>query len=174
MGQDLIHSHMRAKSTSKESISTIGYEGLSTDEFIDILHAHGIKALVDVRELPLSRKPGFSKKVLASALEKEDINYIHMRNLGAPREVRHSLKENGNWETYCKQYQLVLDNNEDSLVELKELSSHFRIALLCFERDFSTCHRSLITNRMQQIGLISKVRHLHPQKEKIVVDVSDK
>jgi uncharacterized protein (DUF488 family) len=165
---------MRVKSIDKESICTIGYEGLSIDEFIDILHAHGVKALVDVRELPLSRKPGFSKKVLTLALEQEGIKYIHMRNLGAPREVRHNLREDGNWGTYCQQYQSVLDKNEDSLVEIKELSKQFRIVLLCFERDFSICHRSLITNRMQQIGLVSKVRHLHPQKEKIVVDVLGK
>jgi uncharacterized protein (DUF488 family) len=157
-----------------DTISTIGYEGLSINEFIDILHAHGIKTVVDVRELPLSRKPGFSKKALSSALEQEGIIYIHMRNLGAPREVRHSLRENGSWTTYCRQYELVLDENKDCLAELQKLSNRFKIALLCFERDFSTCHRSLITNRMQQTGLLSKVRHLHPQKEKIVVDVLDK
>lgn len=165
---------MRVKSTNKEFISTIGYEGLSIDEFIDILHAHGVKALVDVRELPLSRKPGFSKKVLALALEKENIEYIHMRSLGAPREVRHKLREDGNWENYCQQYNLILDECEDDLAELQKLAQQSKIVLLCFERDFSICHRSLITNRMQQNGMVSKVRHLHPQKEKIVVDVLGK
>jgi uncharacterized protein (DUF488 family) len=165
---------MRVKPPAKESVSTIGYEGLSVQDFIDILHAHGIKVLVDVRELPLSRKPGFSKKVLASALNKEKIEYIHMRELGAPREVRHNLRNNGDWEEYRQEYELVLDRVEDSLYEIKELSQQLKVVLLCFERDYTTCHRSLITTRMQQLGLVSNVRHLHPQKEKVVVDVLGK
>jgi uncharacterized protein (DUF488 family) len=97
-----------------------------------------------------------------------------MRELGAPREVRHKLRNNGDWEEYRQEYELVLDRVEDSLHEIKELAQQLKVVLLCFERDYTTCHRSLSTTRMQQLGLVSKVKHLHPQREKVVDDVLGK
>jgi uncharacterized protein (DUF488 family) len=61
---------------------TIGYEGQTVEAFLQRLLAQGVLALIDVRELPLSRKPGFSKNALASALQRHGIEYIHMPALG--------------------------------------------------------------------------------------------
>jgi len=49
------------------NLFTIGYEGLNTDDFMALLFEHGIETVVDVRALPLSRKPGFSKSQSAMA-----------------------------------------------------------------------------------------------------------
>jgi uncharacterized protein (DUF488 family) len=74
---------------------TLGYEGLNVDTYIAALKLHDIHTLVDVRELPLSRKKGFSKNVLAARLDAEGIGYLHLRSLGAPRPIRHALRADG-------------------------------------------------------------------------------
>jgi uncharacterized protein (DUF488 family) len=151
-------------------IYTIGYEGLSIGEFVDILQAHAINVLIDVRELPLSRKQGFSKNSLSTAVTNLDIQYIHMRELGAPREVRHHLRETGNWIEYCRGYQYVLENQEEALKKISDLSKSLRVCLMCFEEDYQICHRSLITNKMTSMGLIKNVNHLNPKREKAALE----
>ena len=71
---------------------TIGYEGFTSDEWLDSLVASGVQTVVDVREMPLSRKPGFSKSRLADALRARGIEYVHLRSLGNPKEYRHRLR----------------------------------------------------------------------------------
>jgi uncharacterized protein (DUF488 family) len=70
------------------TVFTIGYEGLNVDTFMSLLAQHGIETVVDVRELPLSRKTGFSKKALTNALNPSGVEYVHMVNLGCPKPVR--------------------------------------------------------------------------------------
>jgi uncharacterized protein (DUF488 family) len=149
-------------------IYTIGYEGLTIGEFTDILKAHAIKILVDVRELPLSRKRGFSKNILSNAVEEVGIKYIHKRELGAPREVRHALRRTDDWAAYCTAYEKVLKNNQESLISLSKLSNSSRVCLMCFEEDYKACHRSLITERMIAIGLTKSVSHLDLKKRRLV------
>jgi len=60
---------------------TVGYEGRSIDELVDALRAAGVERLVDVRELPLSRRKGFSKTALGDTLRDAGIEYIHVRAL---------------------------------------------------------------------------------------------
>jgi uncharacterized protein (DUF488 family) len=79
---------------------TIGYEGTRLPEFLNELTAAGVQTLVDVRELPQSRIPGYSKTALSAALKQKGIEYIHMRELGSPRELRHELRENGNFAAF--------------------------------------------------------------------------
>jgi uncharacterized protein (DUF488 family) len=147
-------------------IYTIGYEGLSTGEFTDILQAHAIGVLIDVRELPLSRKKGFSKRSLSKIVTNIEVQYIHMRELGAPREVRHCLRETGDWSTYCKAYKDVLAKQSEALMKIASLAKSRRVCLMCFEDDYKQCHRSLITEKMQAVGLVKRVSHLNPRKEK--------
>ena len=151
-------------------IYTIGYEGLSIGQFVDILQAHAIDVLIDVRELPLSRKQGFSKNSLSLAVTNLDIQYIHMRELGAPRQIRHRLRATCDWIEYCKSYQNVLENQNEALINISNLSELHRVCLMCFEEDYQTCHRSLITSKMTSIGLIRKVNHLNPKREKAALE----
>ena len=69
-------------------IYTIGYEGLNIDSFMSLLRENGVETVVDIRELPLSRKPGFSKKVLASTLSASGFEYTHISDLGCPKPIR--------------------------------------------------------------------------------------
>jgi uncharacterized protein (DUF488 family) len=147
-------------------IYTIGYEGLTTGEFTDILQAHAIDVLIDVRELPLSRKKGFSKNLLSKLVTVLDIQYTHMRELGAPREIRHNLRETGDWLTYCKAYISVLQEQGQALEKIASLAKSLRVCLMCFEEDYKVCHRSLITEKMLSVDLVKRVNHLNTKKEK--------
>src|SRR3712207_4594344 len=72
---------------------TIGYEGATIDAFLDTLEEAGVKTLVDVRAVPLSRKPGFSKRALAAALAERGIGYRHLQRLGTPAEGRNAARK---------------------------------------------------------------------------------
>src|SRR3989304_5152229 len=87
---------------------TIGYEGLSISEFVGLLKKHGIACLIDVRELPISRKAGFSKTPLNDRLLKSNIQYCHIKELGSPREVRYKLKEDLNYNSFFEKMERYL------------------------------------------------------------------
>ncbi len=69
-------------------IFTIGYEGSTVGDFLGALKAAGVERVIDVRALPLSRRPGFSKSPLKAALEEAGIEYVHLKALGTPAEGR--------------------------------------------------------------------------------------
>lgn len=144
---------------------TIGYEGVNAERFVAELKRKGINVLVDVREMPLSRKKGFSKNALAELVSAEGIEYVHLRSLGAPREVRYRLKETGDWAEYCQGYQAHLSDCEAALNEVVTLAGQQDICLMCFEADWRTCHRSLITTHLTETGRVPVVEHLSPQSQ---------
>ena len=124
---------------------TIGYEGATMDEFVAALRAAGVKRVIDVRALPLSRRPGFSKTPLKGALAEAAIDYVHLRALGTPAEGRAAARA-GRHEDLCRIYAAQLDLPEALVAaeELKELAEELPSALLCFERDPAGCHRRLL------------------------------
>src|SRR5438874_2948404 len=73
---------------SEMRIFTIGYEGTTVPEFIVALKAAGVERVIDVRALPLSRRPGFSKSPLRAALGAAGVEYVHLKALGTPAEGR--------------------------------------------------------------------------------------
>ena len=79
---------------------TVGYEGRSIDDFVTILKSAGVTRLIDVREIPLSRKRGFSKSALKQRLDDESIAYVHYKELGSPSEIRHKLKEDWDYNYF--------------------------------------------------------------------------
>lgn len=129
---------------------TIGYEGLSMPAFLQSLQEHGIQTIIDVRQYPLSRKPGFSKSRLHSYLSEINISYEHFQALGCPKYIRQAYKENADWRSYCEQFNAYLESQDDSLHELSCLSQESDCALLCFEADHHFCHRSLIAEAIHQ------------------------
>ena len=81
-------------------LMTIGYEGLSPSEFFDTLRRCKVSMLVDVRQLPISRRRGFAKSALSAGLAEHGIKYVHAPALGCPRDVRHDYREDGDWARY--------------------------------------------------------------------------
>ncbi|QQN73823.1 DUF488 family protein [Croceicoccus sp. YJ47] len=132
-------------SRAARRIWTIGYEQATVPALIDALTAAGIELLVDVRALPLSRRPGFSKTALAGAAQEAGIAYRHMKPLGTPKEGREAARK-GDRATLERVYegQLELPEALAAGAELRDLALHHRTAMLCFCRDASKCHRSIL------------------------------
>jgi uncharacterized protein (DUF488 family) len=126
-------------------IFTIGYEGATMDEFLAVLKAAGVERLIDVRALPLSRRPGFSKSPLRAALEEAGIEYLHLKALGTPAEGRSAARA-GRHEQLKRIYsgQLELPEAIVQAAQMIELAKEKPSALLCFEREPEHCHRTLL------------------------------
>jgi uncharacterized protein (DUF488 family) len=128
-------------------IFTIGYEGATQAETIATLSAAGVKLLADVRAVPLSRRPGFSKNILASSLREAGIDYIGLKALGTPPEGREAARKHDH-ARLAKVYsgQLELPEALAQMAQLRDLAARHPTALLCFEREPSGCHRSLLVS----------------------------
>ena len=141
------------------TLMTFGYEGLDIRGFIAKLKAHKVSTLIDVRELPLSRKKGFSKTALAEAAERVGIAYLHMPALGCPREIRKDYYSDGDWGRYKKRFNAYLQTQDEALATLRTTATRKSCCLVCFEADFNFCHRSLITDSLARDGKIT-IQHL--------------
>jgi uncharacterized protein (DUF488 family) len=126
-------------------IFTIGYEGSTQPELIAALSAAGVERLIDVRAVPLSRKPGFSKNVLAAGLREAGIDYVHLKALGTPPAGREAARK-GKADVLAAVYAAQLETPEAGVqsAQLLELAGEKVSALLCFERDPGMCHRTLL------------------------------
>lgn len=140
-------------------IHTIGYEGINCDTFISLLIGSEVETVVDVREMPVSRKPGFSKKSLANFLNLSGFEYIHMVELGCPKSVRNRYKLDGDWEQYTDGFMKHLKMQEVYIAELSELAKTTNCALLCYEADFNICHRSMVANAVRDY-CGAQIRHI--------------
>ena len=129
---------------------TIGYEGLDVADLVAQLHKEGITRIVDVRELPLSRRPGFSKARLAAALQEAGIAYEHVRALGNPKPLRDRFKA-GDVVGGALDYRAHLHNgSREALLELAASVADEDICLLCVEREHASCHRSIIAGALAE------------------------
>ena len=126
-------------------IFTIGYEKTTQAELIAALQEAGVGLLADVRAVPLSRRPGFSKSILAKGLEGAGIGYLGLKALGTPPEGREAARR-GDHATLERVYagQLELPEAMAQGAQLCALAAEQPTALLCFERDPAGCHRSLL------------------------------
>ena len=130
---------------------TIGYEGLDIEQFIQKLKDARINYILDVREIPLSRKKGFSKNILAEELRKEGINYSHFKVLGSPKYIRDELKETQDYDKFFKSYKKYLSTQKETLEIVNvaiEANINMKFCLLCFEKDYKTCHRSALAEEL--------------------------
>jgi uncharacterized protein (DUF488 family) len=131
---------------------TIGYEGLKTDDFLEKLKENNVSILVDVRQNPISRKPGFSKSHLAAFLQQNNINYLHFQKLGTPRELRNRLKEDGDYDEFFEEYREYLMSQRGWLDYLKDLAGKTTCCLMCFEKDHQECHRQVISSALEEMS----------------------
>ena len=126
-------------------IFTIGYEGTTQAALVATLAGAGVKLLADVRAVPLSRRPGFSKNILAAGLREVGIDYVGLKALGTPPEGREAARRHdhaGLARVYAGQ--LELPEAMVQAEQLKDLAAERATALLCFERDPACCHRTLL------------------------------
>jgi uncharacterized protein (DUF488 family) len=126
-------------------IFTIGYEGATQGQLIEALSTVGVEVLADVRAVPLSRRPGFSKNILAAGLGEAGIDYVGFKALGTPPAGREAARK-GQHARLAEIYAGQLDLPEAIVqaAQLIELAAARPTALLCFERDPAGCHRTLL------------------------------
>lgn len=140
-------------------IYTVGYEGLSLDAFLVLLAEHGVDTVVDVREMPLSRKPGFSKTALANVLNLSGLEYVHMARLGCPKPVRDRYRDDGDWQAYTQRFLSYLKTQQAAIAELSCLIESNECALLCYEADYNFCHRSMVADAVRNY-CGAEIRHI--------------
>jgi uncharacterized protein (DUF488 family) len=130
---------------TERRIFTIGYEGATQREVVAALTGAGVERVIDVRAVPLSRRPGFSKNVLAAGLREAGIDYLHLKALGTPPEGREAARS-GKHDVLERVYAAQLETPEAALqaAQMLELAAEKPSALLCFERDPAACHRTLL------------------------------
>ena len=130
-------------------IFTIGYEGTTVAEFLAALQQAGVERVIDVRAVPNSRRPGFSKTPLRNALAAVGIDYVHLRALGTPADGRAAARA-GRHEDLLRIYagQLELPEAIAQGAQMLELSREKPSALLCYERDPAVCHRTLLLDAL--------------------------
>lgn len=130
---------------AKTALYTIGYEGRALDELVAELRAHRIERVIDVRELPLSRRRGFSKTPLGEALAAHDIEYVHLRQAGNPyRREKDDIPR----DELLAKYTRYLAGAAQAITDVVDAARGRRVSLLCYEREPSECHRTILAKRI--------------------------
>lgn len=139
---------------------SLGYQGRDARELVENLVAAQVSVLVDVRLTPSSRKPGLSKRRLGAALAEAAVGYIHLPELGNPKDNRDQFRA-GNPDSVEKYRQIVRGApGSSALAHVAELLDNGVVALLCFERDHATCHWRIVTGELQRADPYLQVLHL--------------
>lgn len=135
---------------------TIGYEGASPDDFRATLQRVGVKQIIDIRQLPQSRRRGFSKNQLAASLAEVGIEYYHVRQLGDPKHGRDAARA-GRMDEFRQIFtaHLELPASMDALESTGKLAKEKTSALLCYERDYRDCHRAIVAQKMNVLYTFS-------------------
>jgi len=134
-----------------KKLYTIGYEGAALNDFVRTLKEAKIDILLDVRELPMSRRKGFSKTALGGALTETGISYRHEKKLGSPKTIRHQLREDGNYSRFFHDFDQHLGEQSGLLETLaEELKGN--VALMCYEKDHKECHRRSVANALAELS----------------------
>ena len=141
-------------------IFVVGHSTRTIESFMDLLKAHSVDLLVDIRTIPKSRhNPQFNEDALKKKLNDNKIRYLHMKGLGG---LRHSDKNSINlgWRNLSFRGFADYMQTKDfdfSLRELIALSKKHTVAIMCAEGNPFRCHRSLVADAL----LVRHVKALH-------------
>jgi uncharacterized protein (DUF488 family) len=136
-----------------KELFSIGYEKAAPGDFLATLTAKGVATVADLRDLPLSRRAGFSKRQLQAAVEAAGMRYVHLRALGTPPEGREANRRR-DWDRFWRivEEKLTRAEAELDLQRLAEIAGEGPTCLLCYEADWHICHR-------RRVGEILAERH---------------
>jgi uncharacterized protein (DUF488 family) len=130
------------------AVATIGYEGRTLESYLNELLRSGVTLLCDVRRNPISRKYGFSKGTLGKGCEGVGIRYEHVPELGIASEQRQSLETQADYDALFAEYERESLPLQTSA--LAKVRSGARVALTCYERLPSQCHRHCVSNALER------------------------
>ena len=133
------------------TLYTIGYEKTLLKDVVSTLAAARVAALIDVRDRPISRRPGFSKRQLAAAVKDADMRYVHLQALGTPPEGRLAGRRR-EWDRFwgIVGEKLARPEAELALQEAAEIAEAAPSCLLCFEADWQICHLRRVAEILAQ------------------------
>ena len=140
-------------SSTKTILYTIGYEGISLEQYLNKLIGKDVKVLVDVRNNPMSMKYGFTKSQLLKACGSVGIQYIHFPEVGIISEQRQQLNSQIDYDNlfarYCEETLPNTLSTQEAILKL--LQEKKRIALTCFEANICQCHRKHLADAIQSL-----------------------
>lgn len=142
---------------------TIGYEGISLEEYLNRLLINNIHVLIDVRNNPLSMKYGFSKSQLKKYCDNLSIQYVHLPDVGIQSQQRQELNTQKDYDKLFKKYRVEnlpkTIGTQHKILELLEKNN--RVALTCFEANICQCHRKHLAEAIQKLpGFKYEVKHI--------------
>ncbi len=140
-------------------LCSIGYEGKSLEEYLNILIQEDIQVLCDVRKNPISRKYGFSKSTLMNALKALGIDYVHCPELGIDSKYRETLETQDDYDRLFLKYEnTTLKANHDGVIRLCELlKRQKRLAVTCYEKLPQQCHRTRVAQSILKLNKAVKL-----------------
>jgi len=147
---DLAPSPRPQKPKADLAVYTVGYQRQSVDGFFDRLLRTGIRAIMDVRRNPVSRKYGFSRSAMGSIAEKLDLRYVHMPALGIDSQRRRSLRTRGDHERLLAWYGGDLPRRIEHVEVAAQFVSSQPTVLTCVESDPSLCHRTTLARALSE------------------------
>ena len=147
---------VRRAKTKKPVVLTIGHSTHTWNDFRDLLRAHRVQRVVDVRSIPRSRhNPQFNRETLATKLRAAKIGYVHLRKLGGLRHARRDSPNMGWRNTSFRGFADYMQTSdfEVGLHRLMKLAGQKRSAIMCAEAVPWRCHRSLIADALTVRGI---------------------
>lgn len=143
-------------------LSTIGYEGLSLEGYLNRLLQAGVTLLCDVRRNPLSRKYGFSKRTLARGCEGVGIRYEHLPELGIDSVERQDLKIQADYDALFDRYERdMLPRQRPAVAAIVAwIQSGESVALTCYEHLPVQCHRHCVAEAVEKALQTVATQHL--------------
>lgn len=158
--------------TARSLLLTIGYEKRTIEEYVRLLRQSKVTALIDVREVAWSHKPGFSKKSLEAATTDAGIAYLHMPSVGCPKRLR---GKDSSTAKILERYSKYLDQEPERVREFDRAVASFLedrkpVCITCFERHPDDCHRSVLAKKWQKLGRGRKVEHIDPGEARLDLD----
>jgi uncharacterized protein (DUF488 family) len=141
-------------------LSTIGYEDAPQAQVIERLKGAGVKVVIDVRAVASSRRAGFSKTLLAASLAEAGIEYLHLKQLGTPKEGRQAARA-GHVNEMHRIFEAHMEEPAAQLqfAQAADIAGDRPAALLCYETDAACCHRRILSDRLME-ALGCKVQDL--------------
>jgi uncharacterized protein (DUF488 family) len=132
-----------------KTLFSIGYEKARLADVVATLAASGVATLIDVRDRPISRRPGFSKHQLAAAVEAAGMRYLHLRALGTPPEGREANRRR-DWPRFWEIVEAKLASTEAELAlqQAAAVAQEGASCLLCYEADWHVCHRRRVAEML--------------------------
>jgi uncharacterized protein (DUF488 family) len=127
---------------TEKQLYTIGYEKARLGDVLAALADAGVRVLIDVRDRPISRRPGFSKRQLMAAVDEAGMRYLHLAALGTPPEGRAANRAR-QWPQFWRivEERLATVEAEHDLREAADIALEAPSCLICYEADWQICHR---------------------------------